>query len=60
MLIVQAERDSIPVAWARALHQQLPRSVLKTVDRRAHGVYDERMPEMVTTVNGYLAPKRAR
>lgn len=55
MLIVQADRDSIPVAWARKLHQKLPNSVLKTVDRRAHGVYDERIPEMVAEVNRYLA-----
>ena len=54
MLIVQADRDSIPVAWARKLHQKLPNSILKTVDRRAHGVYDERIPEMVAEVNRYL------
>lgn len=55
MLIVQAERDSIPVAWARALRRKLPNATLKTVDRRAHGVYDERIPEMVAAVNQYLA-----
>ncbi|WP_433007815.1 alpha/beta fold hydrolase [Kribbella sp. CA-294648] len=55
LLIVQADRDSIPVAWARKLHQKLPNSILKTVDRRAHGVYDERIPEMVAEVNRYLA-----
>ncbi|ADB34292.1 alpha/beta hydrolase fold protein [Kribbella flavida DSM 17836] len=54
MLIVQAERDNIPVRWARALHQKLPNSTLKTVDRRAHGVYDERVPSMVAAVNEYL------
>lgn len=56
MLIVQADRDSIPVAWARSLHRKLPNSTLKTVDRRAHGVYDERVPEIVAAVNRYLAP----
>lgn len=55
MLIVQATRDSIPLAWARALHRKLPNSTLKTVDRRAHGVYDARVPSMVEAVNKYLA-----
>jgi hypothetical protein len=55
MLIVQAARDSIPLRWAEALHRKLPNSVLKTVDRRAHGVYDARVPEMVAAVNNYLA-----
>ncbi|GAA1663579.1 alpha/beta hydrolase [Kribbella yunnanensis] len=51
MLIVQAERDNIPLGWAQALHAKLPNSTLKTVDRRAHGVYEF----MSTTVNDYLA-----
>jgi pimeloyl-ACP methyl ester carboxylesterase len=55
MLIVQAERDNIPFSWAERLHSKLPHSTLKTVDRRAHGVYDEKIPEMVKAVNQYLA-----
>ncbi|MFC9694163.1 alpha/beta fold hydrolase [Kribbella sp. NPDC056951] len=51
MLIVQAERDNIPLGWAQALQAKLPNSTLKTVDRRAHGVYEF----MSTTVNDYLA-----
>jgi hypothetical protein len=30
------------------------------VDRRADGVYDARVPEMVAEVNRYLTPKRAK
>ncbi|WP_432940080.1 alpha/beta hydrolase [Kribbella sp. CA-253562] len=55
MLIVQAERDNIPLSWAQSLHRKLPNSTLKTIDRRAHGVYDERVPSMVEAVNAYLA-----
>ncbi|WP_246486553.1 alpha/beta hydrolase [Kribbella qitaiheensis] len=55
MLIVQAARDSIPLRWAEALHRKLPRSTLRVVDRRAHGVYDARVPEIVAEVNTYLA-----
>lgn len=51
MLIVQAERDNIPLSWARGLHAKLPNSTLKTIDRRAHGVYES----MSTTVNDYLS-----
>ncbi len=51
MLKVQAERDNIPLSWAKELHAKLPSSTLKTVDRRAHGVYEF----MSTTVNDYLA-----
>jgi hypothetical protein len=29
--------------------------VLHVVDRRAHGVYDARVPEVVSLVNNYLA-----
>jgi pimeloyl-ACP methyl ester carboxylesterase len=54
MLIVQAERDNIPLVWAETLHQKLTRSALLTVDRRAHGVYDSRVPCMVSAVNTYL------
>ncbi|NOL43432.1 alpha/beta fold hydrolase [Kribbella sandramycini] len=50
MLIVQAERDNIPLRWAQELHAKLPKSTLKTVDRRAHGVYEH----LRTTVNEYL------
>jgi pimeloyl-ACP methyl ester carboxylesterase len=55
MLIVQAARDNIPLRWAEALHRKLPGSVLHVVDRRAHGVYDARVPEVVSLVNNYLA-----
>jgi hypothetical protein len=48
MLIVQAERDDIPLVWAETLHRKLPRSTLLPVDRRAHGVYDPRAPCMVS------------
>ena len=51
MLIVQAERDNIPLSWAQELHAKLPNSTLKTIDRRAHGVYEY----MSTTVNDYLS-----
>jgi TAP-like protein len=54
MLIVQATRDSIPLQWAETLHHKLPNSTLRTVDRRAHGLYDPRVPEIVAAVNGYL------
>ncbi|WP_344179625.1 alpha/beta fold hydrolase [Kribbella lupini] len=54
LLIVQAERDNIPLHSARTLHTKLPNSTLHTVDRRTHGVYDERIPAMVKTVNDYL------
>ncbi|MFC0628997.1 alpha/beta hydrolase [Kribbella deserti] len=54
LLIVQAERDDIPLQWARSLHRKLSRSSLVTTDRRAHGVYDERVPCIVKTVNTYL------
>lgn len=54
LLIVQAERDNIPLAWAEKLHGKLTGSTLLTVDRRAHGVYDSRVPCMVTAVNAYL------
>ncbi len=54
LLIVQAERDNIPLNWAESLHRTLPNSTLKTTDRRTHGVYDARVPEMVKTVNDYL------
>lgn len=54
LLIVQAERDNIPLSWAESLHRKLPNSTLKTNDRRAHGVYDERVPTMIETVNDYL------
>ncbi|TDC25201.1 alpha/beta fold hydrolase [Kribbella albertanoniae] len=50
MLIVQAERDNIPLRWAQELHAKLPNSTLKTIDRRAHGVYEY----VSTTVNDYL------
>jgi len=55
MLIIQPARDSIPLRWAETLHRKLPNSTLRIVDRRAHGVYDARVPEMVTAVNNYLA-----
>jgi pimeloyl-ACP methyl ester carboxylesterase len=55
MLIIQATRDSIPLRWAESLHRKLPGSILKTTDRRAHGVYDARVPSMVEAVNKYLA-----
>jgi hypothetical protein len=34
---------------------QTPNSTLRIVDRRAHGVYDTRVPEIVAAVNNYLA-----
>ncbi|WP_238335238.1 alpha/beta hydrolase [Kribbella amoyensis] len=55
LLIVQAERDNIPLSWAESLHRKLPKSTLRTVDRRGHGVYDERVPAMVKTVNTFLS-----
>lgn len=55
LLIVQAERDNIPLEWARRLRTKLTGASLVTVDRRAHGVYDERVPCIVRTVNAYLA-----
>jgi pimeloyl-ACP methyl ester carboxylesterase len=55
MLIVQAERDDIPLVWAQRLHRKLTGSRLVTIDSRAHGVYDERYPSIVSTVNEYLS-----
>ncbi len=59
MLIVQAERDNIPFAWAQRLHRKLTGSTLLSFDRRAHGVYDARVPCAVLQVNTYLETGQA-